>query len=160
MYIFEGRWTKNDKFKLVSSKLLKFSGNQAKYKIDESNMIKGLRVKLTLVFSVIGTCAPLFATVICLNKRNLYVQKNISIRIKGLCLGGGGINIDNSTHSYASFMTKHENTNLLRYKYYEKNILPPFIFRYHQMLVIRKANLSWVRYLLYVGAMVISSRSK
>ena len=58
-------------------------------------MMKGMRVKLTFTFSVIGIIAQLFVTMSCSSERYLYGKKNLLIRVKGLCAGGGGVNIDN-----------------------------------------------------------------
>ena len=79
VYIFEGRGTKKDKFRLVLIKSLKFLSNQAKYKFDDIVMMKGMRVKITFTSSATETCAPLFVTVTGLKKRNLY--RNFSLLI-------------------------------------------------------------------------------
>ena len=104
MFNFEGRGTKKYKFRLVFSKLLTIAGNQAKYKLNKSNTMKGMRMKFTFTFSAIGTCDLLFVTMTCLHNCNLYEQKNLLIQVKRLRAGGGGVNISNSTHGYVLFM--------------------------------------------------------
>ena len=49
------------------------------------------------------------------------------VRIKGLCIGRGSVNVDSDNFGYVVFMEKQENTDLIRYKYYQQNILLPFI---------------------------------
>ena len=88
VYIFEGCAEDNDKFTLVSKKLLKYCGNQSKYTLPNNCMMQGMRVKLTFSFSTVGTCAPLFITVTGLNERNFGGKKHILVRVKGLCIGG------------------------------------------------------------------------
>ena len=56
---------------------LKFAVNQAKYKINKSNMVKGIRLELTFTFSAIGICAPLFVTVTGLND-TIYIARRTS----------------------------------------------------------------------------------
>ena len=102
-------------------------GNQATYKIDKINTIKGMRVEFTLTFSVIGTCAPLFVTMPGLNEHNLHSKKNLLLQGKELRVGDGGVNIDDSAYRYLFSMVTYENADLLRYAHYQKKTLLPFI---------------------------------
>ena len=90
-------------------------------------MMQGMRVKLTFNFDTVGTCAPLFITVIGLNERNLCGKRHILVRLKGLCIGEGGVNTGIDNFGYVLFMVKQENAHLIQYKYYKQNILLPFI---------------------------------
>lgn len=58
--------------------------------------MNGMRVKLTFTFSALGTCMPLVVTVAGLSEREMPDGKEfIHVKIPGLCIGGGGVNIDN-----------------------------------------------------------------
>ena len=53
----------------------------------------GLRVKVTYTFSAAGTMATIFISVIGLTERDLPKDPILLIKIKGLCVGGGGVNV-------------------------------------------------------------------
>ena len=50
----------------------------------------GLRVKITYTFSDTVTMAPIFISVLGLTERELPKDTIVLIKIKGLCVGGGG----------------------------------------------------------------------
>ena len=55
--------------------------------------MKGMRVKLTFTFSGAGTSAPLFITVTSMSEKELPLDKSLLVEVKGLYIGGGGINV-------------------------------------------------------------------
>jgi len=75
VYTFEGKGGKEDKFRLVSKRRSKSAGYTPKYKIDDSAKMKGLRVKMTFTFSVVGVSALIFITVYGLNEREMPEDK-------------------------------------------------------------------------------------
>ena len=85
-YIFEGKGTVNDCFRLVGTKALQSGGTRSKYKNDDPNHVCGLRVKITYTFSAAGTMAPIFISVLGLNDRELPNDDCISMKIEGLCV--------------------------------------------------------------------------
>ena len=89
--------------------------------------MKGLRVKMTFTFSAVGTSAPIFITAYGLNEREMPHDKSIIVPLKGLCIGGGGVNMSGTTIGHVLFMRKQENADSIRYTHYLKNILLPFI---------------------------------
>ena len=88
--IFEGTCTNGVIFWLVSTKLLKFSSEQATYKLNNDILIKGMGVKLVFTFSSIGTYMVLFIVFTSLNERNVYGNKHLLIQVKRLSASGGG----------------------------------------------------------------------
>ena len=101
MYVFERKGKDNDLFRLVSSKTLKHAGSNSKYQSDDSNMMNGMRVKLTFTFSAIGTCAPIFISVCGLTQKELRKEACIILQVKGLCIGGGDVSIGNKEEGNA-----------------------------------------------------------
>ena len=55
--------------------------------------MKGMRVNLTFTFSGAGTSAPLFITVTGMTEKELPEDTSLLVEVKGLCIGGGGINV-------------------------------------------------------------------
>ena len=101
MYVFERKGKDNDLFRLVSSKTLKHAGSNSKYQSDDSNMMNGMRVKLTFTFSAIGTCAPIFISICGLTQKELRKEVCIILQVKGLCIGGGDVSIGNKEEGNA-----------------------------------------------------------
>ena len=93
VYIFEGRVKKKEKFRLVSRRSKKSAGTNSIYTFDESNAMRGMRVKLTFTFSAVGTSAPLLVSVVGLTERELPEDVCIPMWIEGLCVEGDGVNL-------------------------------------------------------------------
>ena len=91
VYIYEGLGQKKEKFRLISTDSLNKQGSHSTYVLDNTNSMKGMRVKLTFTFSALGTCAPLFVSVTGLNERELPHEKCLILKIEGMCVGGGGV---------------------------------------------------------------------
>ena len=72
----------------MASKALKKSDTRSKYKCTDTDNMNGLRVKLTYNFSVAGKMAPIFITILGLNDREQPNDQCVSLKIKGLCVGG------------------------------------------------------------------------
>ena len=84
-------------------------------------------MKLTFTFSAAGTFTPLFVTITGLNTRVLGGRNHLLIKINGLCVIGGGVNVDNPSEGYVLFMAAQPNADLVRYTHYKQNILLPFV---------------------------------
>ena len=125
-YIFEGKGTVNDCFRLVGTKALQSGGTRSKYKNDDSNHMCGLRVKITYTFSAAGTMAPIFISVLGLNDRELPNDDCISMKIEGLCVGGGGINVGSKQCGTLLFM-KGKGCDRARYEIYKEEVFLPFV---------------------------------
>jgi len=63
-------------------------------------------VKITCTFSPAGVMAPLYITVCGLNDRDMNGSKCLLVPIKGLCVDGGDININDITEGHILFMQK------------------------------------------------------
>ena len=126
-YIFEGTEQKKDLFRLVSSSAISNSGTRSKYKINESNNMNGLRVKLTYTFSAAGTSSPIFVSVCGLTERELPNDKVLALKIEGLCVGGGGISVGNKQNGWLVFVRNDNDNEKLRYKIYRDKVLLPFV---------------------------------
>ena len=62
-----------------------------------------------ITFGAAGTSAPLFVTVTGLSMRVLDGRNHLLIKIKGLCAGGGGVNIDHPSEGYVLFIVAQPN---------------------------------------------------
>ena len=126
-YIFEGKGQKKDLFRLVASKAFKKAGTRSKFKNDDSKNMCGMRVKLTYTFSGAGTMAPIFITVLGLNDRELPKDHCVSLKIRGLCVGGGGVTVGSKGYGIMMFMRGEKGIDKERYKIYRDEVLIPFI---------------------------------
>ena len=98
-----------------------------KYQSDDSNMMNGMRVKLTFTFSAIGTCALIFISISGLTPKELPKEACIILQVEGLCIDGGEVSIDNKEKGYVMFMRNDADADKYRYKYYRDEVLIPFI---------------------------------
>ena len=126
-YIFEGKGELNNLFRLVSSKAILKAGTRSKYNNDDSKNMCGLRVKLTYTFTGAGTMAPIFISVLGLNDRELPQDQCVSVKIPGLCVGGGGVTVDNKGYDILMFMRGDKGIDKRRYQVYRDEVLLPFI---------------------------------
>ena len=117
-YIFEGKGTKEQSFRLVASKALEKAGTRSKYKNDDSKHMCGLRVKLTYTFSAAGTIAPIFISVLGLNEREMPNMQCISMQVEGLCVGGGGVTVGKKQCGILMFMRGDKAIDIERYRFY------------------------------------------
>jgi len=79
------------------------------------------------VFSSAGISEPLFITVTSMSEKELPLDTSLLVEVKGLCIGGGGINGGCDCVGYILFMRKKENCDMVRYSYYQKELLVSFI---------------------------------
>ena len=126
-YIFEGKGEKDEPYRLVSSQSQKEAGTRAKYKVNNSKHMHGMRVKLTYTFSAAGTNAPIFVTVTGLTEREMPKDDCIQVMIPGLSVGGGGVTLGNNVMGALLFMRGTEGMEAARYRIYRDTILLPFI---------------------------------
>jgi hypothetical protein len=90
--------------------------------------MSGMRVKLTFTFSAMGTCFSLVCTVSGLTEREMLMgEEFIHIRVPGLCIGGGGVNINNQEVGHLLFMRNTEGAEKKRFRWYQQVILVPGI---------------------------------
>ena len=90
--------------------------------------MSGMRVKLTFTFSAMGTCMPLVCTVTGLTEREMPTgEEFIHVKVPGLCIGGGGVNINNQEVGHLLFMRNTEGAEKKRFKWYQQEILLPGI---------------------------------
>ena len=89
-----------------------------------------LRVKLTYTFSAAGMSAPIFVSIVGLTPREMPSSQCISIKIKGLYIGGDGINVGAEEQGAILLMRNGVNkSDVQRYKIYQDKIFLPFIKR-------------------------------
>jgi hypothetical protein len=90
--------------------------------------MSGMRVKWIFIFSAMGTCFPLVCTVSGLTEREMPTGKEfIHVTVPGLCIGGGGVNINNQEVSHLFFMQNSEGAEKKRFRWYQQEILVPGI---------------------------------
>jgi hypothetical protein len=126
-YIFEGKVNGQDKWTLVTNESIRNSGTNAVYRVDDSKIMNGMRVKLTFTFSAAGMCAPLFVTVSGLSKEEMPNQPFLHMKVPGLCIGGGGVTLGNKEEGHVFFMRKEEGADKKRCELYMKEVLIPFV---------------------------------
>jgi hypothetical protein len=90
--------------------------------------MSGMCVKLTFTFSAMGTCFPLVCTVSGLTEREMPTKKEfIHVTVPGLCIGGGGININNQEVGHLLFMQNTKGAEKKLFKLDQQEILVPGI---------------------------------
>jgi hypothetical protein len=90
--------------------------------------MSGMRVKVTFTFSAMGTCFPLVCTVTGLTEREMPTGKEfIHVKVPGLCIGGGGVNINNQEVGHLLFMRNTVGAEKKRFLWYQRTILFPGI---------------------------------
>ena len=87
----------------------------------------GLRVKITYTFSVSGTMAPVFISVLRLTERELPKEPIVLINIKGLCIGGRVVNVGEQQYVIFIFMRGDNKMDKKIYQIYRDKIIIPFI---------------------------------
>jgi hypothetical protein len=84
-------------------------GTNVLYKCKDNQSMSGTQVKLTFTFSAMGTCFLLVCTISGLTKREMPTgQEFIHVNVPGLCIGGGGVNINNDVVGHVLFMRNTE----------------------------------------------------
>ena len=87
-----------------------------------------MRVKLTFTFSALGTCMPLVVRVTGLTEREMPDGKDfIYAKVPGLCIGGGGVNIENQACGWVVLMRNTEGAEKEYFQWYQDTILLPGI---------------------------------
>ncbi len=108
-YIYDGTKKAYVPYVLPTGTLMSKRGMHAVYKCKDDKSMSGMHVKLTFTFSVMGTCFPLVCTVTCLSEREMPTGKEfIHVKVPGLCIGGGGANINNQEVRHLLFMRNTE----------------------------------------------------
>ena len=111
-YIFEGTKKKFVPYVLTTKSFISKRGTNAVYKCEDNKLMSGMHDKLTFTFSAMGTCFPLVCTVTGLTEqREMTTRKEfIHIKVPGLCIGGGGVNINNQEIGHLIFMQNTKGT--------------------------------------------------
>jgi len=86
-----------------------------------------IRVKLTYTFSAAGTTAPIFISILGLTERELPQDSYISLKIKGLCVDGGGVTVRSSQEAMILLMRGDVGYDKVRYKIYRDQVFLPFV---------------------------------
>jgi hypothetical protein len=90
--------------------------------------MSGMHVKSTFTFSAMGTCFPLVCTVTGLTKTEMPTRKKfIHVEVPCLCIGGGGVNINNQEVGHLIFMWNTNGAEKKRFRWYQQEILMPGI---------------------------------
>ena len=126
-YIFEGKGSDNDSYRLVASKENKNAGTRSTYKNEDPRNMCGLGVKITYTFSAAGTMAPIFISVLGITERDLPKEPIFLIKIKGLCVGGGGVNLGAQQYGIIIFIRGKNAMDKKIYKIYLDMIIIPFV---------------------------------
>ena len=132
-YIFEGKGVEKDVLLLVGLESNEGKGTRSQYEQDDSNMMKGMRVKLTYTFTAVGSQAPVFVTISGLTAEQLPIATCTSgilcLSIKGLCVAGGGMTVGNAVKGYVVFIRNDDDgdKDKKRVRFYCDLILLPFI---------------------------------
>ncbi len=75
-----------------------------------------------------GTCFPLVCILTGLTKRKMPTGKEfIHVKVPGLCIGGGGVNINNQEVGHLLFMRNTKGAKKKRFLWYQQNIPFPGI---------------------------------
>jgi hypothetical protein len=84
-------------FLLVGKNSLLNAGTRSMYQASDSNVMQGLRVKLTFTFSQAGLVADTFVSIVGLTEQEIPKETCpsgfLGIAVKGLGVGGGGITV-------------------------------------------------------------------
>jgi hypothetical protein len=127
-YIFEGTKKVFTPYVLTTKTSISKRGTSAVYKCEDNKSMHGMGVKLTFTFSGVGTCFPLVCTVTGLTKREMPTRKEfIVVKVPGMCIGGGGVNINNQEVGYLLFMRDTKGAEKMRFRWYQQEILIPGI---------------------------------
>ena len=87
----------------------------------------GLKVKINYTFSTASTMAPIFISVLGRTERDIPKEPIFLIKIKGLCVGVGGVNVGAQNYGILIFMRGENAMDKKRYQIYRDKILIPFI---------------------------------
>jgi hypothetical protein len=123
-YIFEGTQKKFVPYVFTTKSSISKQETNAVYKCKDNKSMSGMRVKLTFTFSAMGTCFPLDCTVTGLTEREMLTgEEFLHVKVPGLCIGGGGVNVNNQEVSHLVFMRNTKGAKKKRFRWYQQEIL-------------------------------------
>ena len=95
---------------------------------DDSKNMCGMRVKLTYTFFGAGVMAPIIINVLGLNERKLPKGQCVSLKIPGLCVGGGGgVAVGSKGFGILMIIRGEQGIDKHQYEINRATILVPFI---------------------------------
>jgi hypothetical protein len=127
-YIFEGTQKKFFPNVPTTKSSISKRGTNAIYKCKGNKSMSGMRVNLTFIFSAMGTCFPLVCIVTGLTEQEMPTREEfLHVKVPGLCIGGGGVNVNNQEVGHLLFMRNTKGAKKKRFKWYQQEILMPGI---------------------------------
>ncbi len=98
------------------------------YKCEDNKSMSGMHVKLTFTFSAMCTCFPLVCTVTGLTEQEMPTgEEFLHVKVPGLCIGGGGVDVNNQKVGHLVFMRNTKGAKKKRFRWYQQEILMPGI---------------------------------
>ena len=88
---------------MVATKALAKAGTRSKYKNDDSKIRVGCKLKLP-IYSLVQKLWLLYSFQSLVPTRELPQDQRVSEKIKGLCVGRGGVTVSNKKHGTILFM--------------------------------------------------------
>ena len=126
-FIFDGKDGKKGKWVFASDTAVKNRGTSSIYRQEKVNIMNGLRVKVTFTFSAAGMTAPLFITISGVSEDEMPDEEFLHVQVPGLAVGGAGVTVGNKTMGHIFFMRKGKGADEERVKYYQDQVLLPWI---------------------------------
>ena len=126
-YAYEGTRTEKGRFVLVAKKSVAKSGTQAMYNCDDNKSMSGMRLKCTFTLSALGACFPLVVTVAGLKDTEMPEKDFVHVKVPGLCVGGGGVNVNNKDVGHIVFLRNDPGAEKKKFRWYQDTILIPGI---------------------------------
>ncbi len=113
-YIFEGTLKQFVPYVLTTKTLIAKRSTNAVYRCENNESMSGMHVKLMFTFSA---CMPLVCTVTGITERGMPTgEEFIYLKVPGLCIDGGGVNINNQELVNLLFMRNTKGAKKKRFK--------------------------------------------
>jgi hypothetical protein len=97
-YIFKGMCEEQPKCVLATKLSIMKRGTNVLYQVQDSKSMSRMRVKLNFTFTIMGNRFPLVVTMAGLTEWEMSRQDFVHVEIPGLCIGGGGVSVDQNNH--------------------------------------------------------------
>ena len=134
-YIFEGKRTSNDPWRIVSAQANGTRGHKSLNHVDaESSRFGGFRVKVTVTMSGGGSIARLVVVVSSLSDEELVMDENEVKAHRGMCVMKvqglsmhASMNPTSTDYGYIIFTRKNCKTEEARHIFYDEHVLQEFV---------------------------------